>query len=204
MFELRPLDNEQCTKLLMRVCKREGFELAKEHLSTVASLTKCQPRSALKALEGIMEYCQRESLKDGELEKLVPEIVAEIVPVPPYEAAAAWLNSVYNGKFSDAIIEIEKATDYDYFLRTLIENHRYVMYRQFGPKTHNLIKLDAKFVMKSLEAKNYAFDASHETMAAIIDQMITTYGRLKEYTIDAKSLLTVLTTRCVVLAKKDK
>lgn len=202
MFELRTLDNEQCTKLLARVCKREGFEFPKEQLSYISALVKCQPRSALKALEGVMEYCQRESVKDGDLEKLVPEIIADIVPVPPFESAAIWLNSIYNGKFSDAILEVEKTSEYDFFLRTLIENHRYVMYRQFGPKTYNLIKLDAKPLIKVLEAKDYAFNVEHDIMAEILDQMIVTYGKLKDYTIDAKSLITVLTTRCVVIAKK--
>jgi hypothetical protein len=39
-------------------------------------------------------------------------------------------------------------------------------------------------------------------MAEILDQMVYTYGKLKEYTMDAKSLITVLTTRCVVTVKR--
>ena len=197
IFEFMPLDNAMCVSLLKKVCEKEGAPMGDEPLTIIASLAQNAPRRALKALESVIDYCNNENVNKKELETLIPDIVKDVIQVPPVQNVAKYLYGAYTGKYTQAFLSLEKVTDHDYFLRLLIESHRAVMYRQFSDKLHNIVKPDHHMLFKELEKLGYEFDIAPRRMADALVDMVTTAVQLKQYLVDSKYLMLALTTRIV-------
>lgn len=202
IFEFMPLENATCVTLLRKVCDKEGAPVGDEALTVIASLAQNAPRRALKALESVIDYCNNEKVDKKDLAKIIPDIVKNVIPVPPVQNVAKYLYGVYSGKYTQALLSLEKVTDYDYFLRLLIDGHRAVMYRQFSDKLHNIVKMDHRVLFKELETLDYDFTTTPRQMAAVLADMVATAVQLKQYLVDSKYLMLALTARIVSLFGK--
>jgi len=202
-FEITQVEPEEVVELLSAVSEKEGIDLDEKPLLKIANMCKAIPRDSLQALESVGAYISGLSSKKKKatkIEKLIPDIIKDVISLPPQVMVAQWLLSVYKGQYTSALKIIQNVPNPEYFCKELVNIHTEVMFdlinsdklchRQFYTQALRLIKAKVKLKDEDLEFMSY-----------MTKQMVTTSGEIKNYLVDGSHLLVSLT---VDLVRKRK
>lgn len=191
MKAIQPID---LAKLLYKVSKLEGSPLAedKKSIMEIAKLVRGQPRDGLKALEKVMLYVKGKGKVDL---SVLPQIVKEVVDLPPDVAISKYLLSIYSGKFATALTVTSSIANAEYFLRNAIEFQKNMLRASAKPELVESYPAYSKLITEMQRLNIKLPSLAH---AEILENMGETYTRMKGYTMDASVLLETLTCKLII------
>lgn len=188
-LQMKAVEPKDLARLLYRVAKAEQSPIAddKRSIMELAKLVRGQPRDGLKALEKVMLYVKGKGSVDL---GILPQIIKEVVDLPPDVAISKYLLSIYSGKFATALTVTATLTNAEYFLRNAIDFQRNMLYASVKPEL--MVEYPA-YVRLVNELKQRKLNLPTTVHAAMLQNMVMALSQIKGYTVDATILLDALT-----------
>jgi DNA polymerase III subunit gamma/tau len=192
-FQTNPLEYKDLAKLLYKVAVAEKSIIAedKKSLIEISKLVRGQPRDGLKALEKVIYYVKGKGKIDL---SILPEIIKEVVDLPPSVLVSKYLLSVYMGKYATALTILKNIQNVEYFLKSLIDFHTNMLYASVKK---NLVGSFPAYSRLIEEMQKLNIKISSNIMANILTDMVSTHSHIKSYTMDAGELLLAMTCRII-------
>jgi len=206
VLEIKPIEIQDCVKILKRASKGEGFNLTDETLEAIAMRAGGQPRESLQALQNVMSYVNGAPNKPDTLdtEALIP-FIKQAIAKPPYEIAQDILFSMYTAKYANSLKYVSTVTTdkVDFTMKMVIDYH--------AEATKFLIN-------ESLKSDNWVFNSWHKrlsnlkaekknpsrfTCSKLIKEMVTTYSSIKNYLVEPDKLFLACILDCLNIVAED-
>lgn len=195
-IEVRSVDVATTGKLVRRIAKKEGLKLTEEVTTQLASSVYGHPRSALNALEGVLQYVQSKG-KD-KLEEAITQAIAEVGKVSPHAAAEKYIRQVLDGSHL-ALNTCGQVEAYDYFLQVVCEIYDSLLLALVGSDRGN-----ASY-RRILETTAWKREFSLENLADLAQIqgiLLTTSKEMKQYLVDSGQLLNFCTLSALAITQK--
>ena len=192
-LQMKAVEPKDLARLLYRVAKAEQSPIAedKKSIMEIAKLVRGQPRDGLKALEKVILYVRGKGAIDL---NILPQVVREVVDLPPDVAISKYLLSVYSGKFATALTVTASLTNAEYFLRNVIDFQRNMLYASVKPELMIDYPAYGRLV-NEIKQRNIKLPST--VYATMLQSMVTSFSQMKGYTVDANVLLDALTCNLV-------
>jgi DNA polymerase III subunit gamma/tau len=188
-LKLKHITPEVTAEHLENICKKEEFDAPPEVLLAVARAVSGHPRDALSALEQIIHYSTTEGLPSEEqLEEMIPQIIEEVVGIPPEIQVQKYLKAVLLGKASLAIRMIRGVSNVDMFFQQSINLLQQIIFKNIS---HKLADQYYDKFYKSLDAglAKAEKDLDHDRMLSLLELHMNSLERAKQYLISADDVL---------------
>lgn len=195
VFNLEAIPALAVAKLLHRVAKQEGQTIPKEALLSIAEATHGHPREALKILQ------QTIAAGNGTFDPTqLPQILEQSDVLAPYIAIQKWMRAVLEGKFGNALYAIHKAPSAEYFASGAIDTVRQMLHVWLS-KEH-LADQNKMWLLRDVPIANAEQGLVKLGMwASVLEILLDTQAKVKQYHNDPIALLEVATLRIVNLVK---
>jgi DNA polymerase III subunit gamma/tau len=192
-FEVKPLNDMDCAKLLRRVAKREGVEsLTKEQLLSIAQLTGAQPRAALQALGVVLDSIQGN--KKATID--IPTLVESVVALPPYKTAITFLTAVYQGNYAKALIALDQTQAKVPFAKMILDYHYKACRYHISPELRSKEYFDKLFYDQIKD-----FKMPTDLMSAILTRLVRCNSLVTEFQVDANFVIMAATMEIIELVR---
>ncbi len=199
-FDILPVKEEDCIALLGYICAQEGLDekiYTEKLFKDITSFTKCYPRTALNTLETVRNYIDGAG-KTIDIKNIVNEIREKVLIAPEWQLALKYLLSIYRGKYTGALRVVNAITNFDGFMRLLMEYHTQTIYRTVSEKLMN--PYSYQWYYDELEKYNIKNDIDFTMKLSETAEIFTKLaGDIKQYLIDAKYLLIATTMKLTTL-----
>jgi len=196
VFSLDAIPPMTVAKLLHRVSKTEGQTIPKEALVQIAEAVHGHPREALKVLQQVV------AAGNGTFDPAqLPKVLEQSDTLAPYVAIQKWTRAVIEGKFGNALIAVRKAPSADYFASGAIDTIRQMIHLWISKD--KLADPNKMWLLKDVP-----FPPAEKGLAAlplwtsILEILLDTQAKVKQYHNDPVALLEVATLRIVTLTKQ--
>lgn len=191
IFHLKPIQPKvTAKKLLLPICKKEGYEISNKILLKCAEAVGGYPRDALNLLSQIVAAGEGGIDPDD-----LPRLIEASEAAAPYIAIQKFVSAVLKGNYGAALYATKKATSAEYFISQVIAELQQVIYHVLQPdklaNPDHRLNID----IKSLEKKMIP------DLCSLLEIACDVQHRIKQYTVDSGALLDVATMRMVTLAK---
>lgn len=192
-----------CIKLLKRTAKAEKVKIPKNVLKRLAELVKGQPRSAMLALDPVLDYMyHNKKIKDKDLNKVLKRVISRVIDIPEEDRLAKYLTCIYRGQYTGALRVIEAIDPYnlDYFMRQAIEYHTQATYFQLSDKLQSDVFSDFYKCLQSVE-----YEVKHSVMGNIMTELVNcSVDIVDNRSVGSKALAVKYTLKCVNIVKGVK
>lgn len=197
-IKLEPIDEEALYKLVRRVAEKEGNgDFPKSAAKMVAEAAMGHPRNALSILEQVMLYMESEKLDEKKLEKQLPEIVQKVLGLPSEQVVFKYYTAILTKDYETAFMMLREIQNAPVFLGRLTFLVCQTIYYTTARKT-----MDSRYIRfiggheKTL--KKYW---SERRLAALLEESLKTYERMKQYIVPEREGLDLFTMKVIQLAK---
>lgn len=189
--DLDPVKPITTAKLLVRIAKKEGFDLGKKYALRIAKAVRGHPRDALNVLEKVLISGKNGSVDAG--------AVKEAIGVPLDRLIALYLKAVLDGNLPKALGLLDHATETNVpsFLRECSEHLRQLLFHLFSPKVSDELTYGDFFKQ---EWRRNLKEAKFSTWATLIELYLNASLKAKEYSMEAGDLLSVVTLQALASA----
>lgn len=198
---IQPVPVDTCATWLQSIATKEGLNgLDTTVFRAIADRVKSHPRSALQALEAVINWVIGNPGKTVTAD-ILSAVVEQSVKLPPEQLAAKWVASVLSGQFSSSLF-VSKAVDDPVWFTSLLMDYvtacnGLFIHPDLRDPSYNYFYGKLEELLKQIQAAMpYWRPPTPNHMAFILETLTQTYSQMKTYLVDGRPLLTACSMRC--------
>lgn len=191
IFHLNPISPKvTAKKLLLPICKKEGYQVPKKLLLQCAEAVNGHPRDALNLLSQIV------AAGEGGIDpEQLPRLLETSEAAAPYIAIQKFVDAVLKGNYGAALYAAQRSTSAEYFISQVVVALQQTIYR--------VLNADR------LADPSYRLTANVSTLVKeqvtdlgrLLDIACETQHRIKQYSSDGMALLDIAAIQMVAITK---
>jgi len=199
-ISLREPPLEVVARHIGRIAAKEGFELDRGSRERIATAADGHIRSAVRLLEQIMLYAESGDKRD--LTKELPQIIQQVLGLPPEEMVVKYVRAVIRGDLREALAVIAFIKDHDlssgYFMQLVISSLRNHAFAIYAPK-----QLDGRYYRMVMEVKS-DLQRWGRDLADLLGLYLTSYVRMRQFVLPAREVLDFVTLKAAQMSPRKR
>lgn len=208
VLDIASLKEEDIVSLLSYICASEEMDdsIYNENLfRKIATYSKGHARNAITSLESVRDYVDGKEKIDN-IEDIINEVNDNVLKSPEWQLAAKYLLSIFRGKYTGALRVVENVSNYEGFIRLLMEYTTQCIYWLVSDKLMNTYSY--QWLYDELKNNKIPTDAEFVAKVSKTMEILTkTAFDIKSYLVDARFVMIAATTKFSTMfsnASKDE
>lgn len=181
VLKLKPVEVPILKKHLAKICKLEGRELPDNILEAIADMAQGHVRNAMKMLEGILLYTEKNGVSEGLVDN-IGAVLDELLGITPEILVEKYMEYVLNGD-NLALAAIRRADNLPYFTNLATQFIKNLIFNVKG------LDITTSKVVNFLNKTRLTRDLEEQDLIHLYDLHLTALERLKAYDTDHLDLL---------------
>lgn len=195
IFWLQPVPLDLVVQHLAKICQAEELQVPDGALQVMAKTTDGHIRDAIQLLAQVKDAAGTEPITPENL----PHIIQEAEAAAPYIAAQKFCEALLAGRYSAALIAINRTTAHEYLVGRAIEIFQQILYRMVSTNSGAIGSPDKAWLVKDIQIPVPADDRQRmgylDSIGIVLKSLLDAQRNIKDYLTDSTAELTLAALR---------